>query len=754
MTVEGDDGPDGERGGLCAEYREIDSPVIQLFFDYGETRVRSSDLCDRVLCGGAAGISWIARDRSAEARAQYVLESFGAVELACLSDYAAAPDSPVDYVIRPGADVHALCAFSAYAVPQLRAMGWRVDVSDDYPYRVVPGDVPWYAEVSSEHQADWFGLELGVDMDGQRINLMLALLELIEHSPSLQELDRLTRRFSKCVALPAGQGRYVPLRSERLQALVRVLLELYQGERCAGVMRFHEALAPALAHLDETLDGELEWSGERAVCERGKALAARPERAKTAPPDGLQATLRPYQESGLAWLQRLREHGIGGVLADDMGLGKTLQTIAHLLVEKESGRMDRPSLVVAPTSLIGNWLREIRRFAPSLRVVVMHGTRRHGRWAELDRCDVVITTYGLLDRDRQRWAECDVHLLVLDEAQAIKNPRSRAHRAVRAIAARHRLCLTGTPVENSLCELWSLFDVLAPGLLGSVEEFRTLFAHPIEKQGSQARLQALTERVSPYILRRMKEEVAPELPPKTEIVGPVSLGGAQRDLYESIRVAAHADVRSAIRSKGMARSTIAILDALMKLRQVCCDPRLVAVPSARQVASSAKYEYFFELLEAQLGERRRVLVFSQFTSMLALLADGLRQRGVAHAALTGATPNRQRVVDQFEDGRADVFLISLKAGGTGLNLTSADTVIHYDPWWNPAAQAQATDRAYRIGQTRPVFVHNLIVAGSVEEHMLGLQRRKQHLADTILGRGGGAPLDEQDVDSLFAPLDG
>ncbi len=341
----------------------------------------------------------------------------------------------------------------------------------------------------------------------------------------------------------------------------------------------------------------------------------------------------------------------------------------------------------------------------------------------------------------------------MDEAQAIKNPRSQINKAVSALSARHRLCLSGTPVENNLEELWSLFEFLMPGFLGSAERFRTAFRTPIERDGNAQKLASLRAAVAPFILRRMKETVARDLPPKTELVRPVELAGDQRELYESIRAAAHSEVRTAIKKKGIPGSAIAILDALMKLRQVCCDPRLVTVPSARNVRSSAKYTLFFELLSTQLEQGRRVLVFSQFTRMLALLAQGLEDRKISHVALTGSTVDRQKVVDDFEAGKADVFLISLKAGGTGLNLTSADTVIHYDPWWNAAAQAQATDRAYRIGQTRPVFVYNLIVAGSVEERMLRLQQKKQQLAATLLGTGGvPSRLTEGDLEDLFAPL--
>jgi SNF2 family DNA or RNA helicase len=439
------------------------------------------------------------------------------------------------------------------------------------------------------------------------------------------------------------------------------------------------------------------------------------------------------------------------VLADDMGLGKTLQTITHVLREKQSGRAEHPTLIVMPTSLVGNWRREFKKFAPALEVVAFHGPKRVS--SGLATADVVLTSYPLLVRDLELLKNQPYHLVILDEAQAVKNPRSLAARAVRELNARHRLCLSGTPIENNLEELWSLFDFLMPGFLGDADSFRTQFRVPIERMGNQLRLEALRSAVAPFVLRRMKESVARDLPPKTEIVRPVDLGGEQRELYESIRVAAHGDVRRAIKEKGVQGATIAILDALMKLRQVCCDPRLVTVPSARRVKESAKFDLFFELLATQLGQGRRVLVFSQFTRMLDLLAAGLDERKLPFVELTGATQDRQRAVDRFEGREVDVFLISLKAGGTGLNLTSADTVVHYDPWWNAASQAQATDRAYRIGQTRPVFVYNLIATGSVEERMLQLQQKKSELARSLLGGSAiKTPLSELEVDDLFAPL--
>jgi SNF2 family DNA or RNA helicase len=387
---------------------------------------------------------------------------------------------------------------------------------------------------------------------------------------------------------------------------------------------------------------------------------------------------------------------------------------------------------------------------------VWHGVKRKERRAEAERADVILTTYPLLIRDLDWFKQKTYHLVILDEAQAIKNRKSLVNRAANQLDSRLRLCLTGTPLENNLDELWALFDFLMPGFLGEANKFRARFRDPIERDGSELVLNALRARLGPFILRRMKEHVARDLPPKTELVRPVELRGDQRELYETIRVAAHGDVRRAIRKKGISASTITILDGLMKLRQACCDPRLLGVPSARRVQSSAKYELFFQLLCQQLAEGRSVLVFSQFTRMLALLARGLKERAIHYTTLTGATVARQRVVDAFQRGDVNVFLISLKAGGTGLNLTRADTVIHYDPWWNAAAQAQATDRAYRIGQTRPVFVYRLIVTGSVEERMLKLQQRKQNLADAVVGGGAteSSTLSYKEVEDLFAPLNG
>jgi SNF2 family DNA or RNA helicase len=741
---------------LSPEYEEKDVPVIELAFDYGGTVLGASDERRQFFVSHEGALAAVERDCDAEDRARRILESLGAVELSCLETYTPPPDSKADYLVRLDGDVHAWCSFTEYAVPQLRQLGFRVDIDASYPYRVISGDLPWYSFVHDDDRPDWFGLELGVEIEGRRVNLLPALLDLLDGSEGAGSLNALRRLPARLRAVRVDEHRCLTLAPERLTKLLEVLIELYRGERSSlERVKFQTLQAASLVKLEEAIEqsGRLRRFGSATVRERGKALTelTREEPAET--PQGITATLRPYQAEGLAWLQRLRVLGVGGVLADDMGLGKTLQTIALLAAEKHAGRMHGPTLLLMPTSLIGNWRKELAKFAPSLEVVALHGPNRRALFASAFRADIVLTTYPLLLRDLEHFQSQSFYYLVLDEAQVIKNRRSMVTRAVGSLTAEHRLCLTGTPIENSLDELWSIFDFVMPGLLGNAADFHARYRDVVASDGGVDELKALRSRVAPFVLRRMKEQVAKELPPKTELVRPVELLGDQRELYESIRIAAHSQVRRAIQKLGIARSTIPILDALMKLRQVCCDPRLVPVDAARKVRTSAKYERFFELLEQQLEKGRRVLVFSQFTRMLALLSTGMHDRGIRHVALTGATVHRQRPIDDFSEGKADVFLISLKAGGTGLNLTTADTVIHYDPWWNPAAQSQATDRAYRIGQTRPVFVYNLIVAGSVEERMLALQGRKRNLADAIIGPAGSGPsLSPDDLDRLFLPL--
>jgi superfamily II DNA or RNA helicase len=741
---------------LRPDYHEIDAPVIELSFEYPGFTVSSSSPMQRLFAGERGHTSAFARDKQAETRARHTLEGFGAIDIELLEDYGNAPDSRAHYLVQTDETRDARCAFTAYAIPQLRALGFKVSIDKDYPYQVLAEEPSWYAVVDEADKPDWFSLELGIEVDGHRVNLLPVLIGMLEDGVDLRDRHRfLSKRF---VQIP-GTSTNLPVPPERLRTLMQVMAELYPGtSQCKETLEFSGVRAAALGHLEEAFDGDasrFQLEGPEELRARARAVIAAPQPSAAIAPRLLRAELREYQKAGVAFLQNLREHEAGAVLADDMGLGKTLQAIAHLCLEIDSGRATQPSLIIAPTSLVGNWQRELAKFAPSLSVCVLHGKERATRRDAAREADVCITTYPVLLRDAEYFHAQGYHYVILDEAQTIKNHRSRAHEAVCKLSSQHRVCLSGTPIENGLEELWSLFDFLMPGLLGSEMAFRSFYRVPIEQHKDEQRLAALRAQVSPYILRRLKRDVAKELPDKTEIVRAVELRGKQRELYESIRVAAHQDVRSTIRKLGVAGSTLKILEALMKLRQLCCDPRLVKSEAARFVRESAKYELFFELVESLLQAGHRILVFSQFTSMLSLLAQGLAQRSIRYLTLTGATQNRQKPVDAFEQGAADVFLISLKAGGTGLNLVSADTVIHYDPWWNPAAQDQATDRAYRIGQKRKVFVYNLVIAGSVEERMLALQQRKRELANSVLASPSastGTVLRESDVEQLFAPL--
>jgi SNF2 family DNA or RNA helicase len=450
-------------------------------------------------------------------------------------------------------------------------------------------------------------------------------------------------------------------------------------------------------------------------------------------PEEIKATLRDYQKSGFQWMQFLASHGLHGILADDMGLGKTLQTLAHLMAEKTSGRSGgRPSLVIAPTSVVPNWRAEAVKFAPGLRVLVLNGADRKKYYRSIPHADLVITSFALLQRDIAKLLAYEYHILVLDEAQYIKNPRAKVAQAACQVIARHRLCLSGTPIENHLGELWSLMHFLIPGFLGTEDAFNRNFRKPIEDEGDAEKNAILKKRIAPLVLRRTKDQVAKELPPKTEMVHLIELSSDQKDLYETVRATMDKRVRAAIAARGIEQSQIVFLDALLKLRQICCDPRLLPEDFAAGIHSSAKLDYLKEMLVTLVEEGRNTLIFSQFTTMLGLIEEYLIKTKVPYLKLTGGSKDRGKLVEQFQSGKFPVFLISLKAGGTGLNLTAADTVIHYDPWWNPAAEAQATDRAYRIGQDKPVFVHKLLCQETVEERIHRLQLDKAKLAEGLL----------------------
>jgi len=667
--------------------------------------------------------------------------------------------------------------FMNEAVPRLREIGWRIETRESWPYRVHDGPVTILAGLGDGGMdqettgIDWFSFSLQMEAGGQTVDLLPIILSIVEALPGDLEarlisgpgfpeaetednpgadLDGLLEDVMVYPVLPDGS--HVVLDGAKLAPIVRALLSVYGLDGA-----FHPAEAGRVAELADALEGSgIVFRGGEALRELGEKLRLLATAPDSQPPVALEGTLRPYQRTGYGWLRALCDTGFGGVLADDMGLGKTIQTLAMLAARHVEDKSERPSLLVVPTSLVGNWMREAERFAPGLKVLVLHGADRKDRFDEIPDNDLVITTYPLLHRDHKILFAHDYEFAILDEAQAVKNPTSANAKRIRSIEARQRLALTGTPVENNLEELWSLFDWLIPGLLGNRATFMKRFRRPIEKHNDRAARALLVSRVKPFLLRRTKEDVAPDLPKKSEITEWVALSGDQAGLYETLRAAMDKRVQRAIRAKGLSGSRITILDALLKLRQACCDPALVKLDAARKVAESAKRARLLEMLGELLAEGRRILVFSQFVEMLKLIEADVAARGWDYLMLTGRTKKRAELIDAFQTGDAPIFLISLKAGGVGLNLTAADTVILYDPWWNPAVERQAMDRTHRIGQDKAVFVYRLVAEGTVEAAIQDLQAKKQALADNLFAESGAGPLalTEADLSALFAPVSG
>jgi SNF2 family DNA or RNA helicase len=504
--------------------------------------------------------------------------------------------------------------------------------------------------------------------------------------------------------------------------------------------------------LEATLRQHQDWKIQAPTAWRDRAAKQSGEARLACPPLGhLENVLRPYQKQGVAWLHFLRANSFGGILADEMGLGKTLQTLAFLqtcgrrLQEAPSlkSEMDqrlvtsaatKPHLIVCPTSLVFNWVAEAKKFTPELNVIALHGPERHARFKDIAASDLVITSYALIRRDAEKYRELEFDTVVLDEAQHIKNRQTQNAQAVKAVKADHRLVLTGTPLENSVLDLWSIFDFLMPGYLGSAKDFRERYELPIAKAKDQQAQARLARRLRPFLLRRLKQEVAADLPARLEQIAYCELTPDQRGVYQQILESTRKEVLEAVGAQGLARSRMVVLTALLRLRQVCCDLRLLNLENIKPANASGKLELFGELLEEVLDGGHRLLVFSQFTGMLTLLKERLKQAEIEFCYLDGSTTNRAAVVERFQnDSNVPVFLISLKAGGVGLNLTGADTVIHFDPWWNPAVEDQATDRAHRIGQTKVVTSYKLIARDTVEEKILTLQNRKREVIQATIG---------------------
>ena len=650
-------------------------------------------------------------------------------------------------------------------VQSLQELGWHISFADDFYYKALATDSVFDAEVMETDDHDFFSLGLNLTIDGRKMPAFPILLSAIEQLPKSALTDsnkELLIAGDSPIYVDLGKGEFIALRYQSVRPILKQFIELFMPNALNEDVTLKLSRFQGHQTLSMLDDQGMIAKGTDKLRVLADKLKDFQEVTTVPVPEGLNATLRTYQHQGLNWLQFLREYQLSGILADDMGLGKTIQTLAHLLIEKQQGRLTKPVLIVAPTSVIFNWANEIDKFTPQLSYQVLHGSKRKEQFDCLERpelldskVDIIITSYALITKDLAHYCDQSFYYLILDEAHYIKNTKTKLYQAFLTLKAQHKLCLTGTPMENHLGEFWAQFNFLLPGFLGGQRQFTKLFRTPIEKHGELERKQLLNQRIKPFILRRTKDKIATELPPKTEIIQKLRIEGKQAELYESVRLAMDTRLKDIIADKGLKRSQIEVLDALLKLRQVCNHPQLLSLEGAKKVEQSAKLDYLMETLPEQIAEGRKILIFSQFTTMLALIELELLEAGIGYVKLTGSTTKRQEVVDKFQRGEVPVFLISLRAGGVGLNLTAADTVIHFDPWWNPAVENQATDRAYRIGQDKPVFVYKYIIENSIEEKIQKIQQNKAELANALLSEevsDNKLSLTDDILGSLLSPL--
>ena len=611
--------------------------------------------------------------------------------------------------------------FVGRGLPRLKRLGWKVE----FEGRIAAflDTVEWTTPVVHIEEPDaggWF--DVGFQYEDGR-------------GQSLSEAE-IQQALLKGEAFIEKSGRTYLLDEEAISTARQVFADCASGDGArAGTFRLDGIYSAYVKASLDALDGvDIEatpsWQQRARTQNRIQPLTAEPL------PDALDSVLRPYQQEGVYWLRFLERNAFGGILADEMGLGKTLQTLAWLRLGRERAEArGKPSLIVCPTSLVENWAEEAARFVPRLRVLTFSGAGRHEKREDISSADLVITSYALIRRDIEQLRAQDFSAVVLDEAQHIKNRSTQNAVAVKRLKAAHRFVLTGTPIENSVSDLWSIMDFLMPGYLGPHAQFRENCERPIAAGGpdadaAQARLR---HKLHPFLLRRLKTAVAKDLPPRIERLATCTLTGDQQLVYRQLLESSQRRLFDLVAAQGFERSRMEILKTLLRLRQVCCHLELLKLPGLKSEYPSAKMDLFFELLDEAMDAGHRVLVFSQFTSMLAILRRELERRDLRYCYLDGATKERLKVVHEFNTQREiPLFLISLKAGGSGLNLTGADLVIHFDPWWNPAVEDQATDRAHRIGQKNTVYSIKLITRATVEEKVLALQKKKRAVIHAAL----------------------
>ena len=635
----------------------------------------------------------------------------------------------------------AVLNFLGRDLPALRRMGWRVDLEgrivgalDEYRFATP------VVSVQEGGAGGWFDIRFEYE-DGTG-----GALSAADVQRALQREENFLERDGRTILIDGGA----------IRAMQEVFRDCGSAEGAApGSFRLAGLYSAYVKSSLDALDGvdvEASPTWQLQAGQRNRSMKVEPVDL----PPGVAATLRPYQHEGVNWLRFLERNGFCGILADEMGLGKTLQTLVWLrMARHQEDARGLPALIVCPTSLVENWAEETARFVPGLDALVVAGGDRRQKWRRIDEAGLVITSYALMRRDIDEYLRHRFAVIVLDEAQHIKNRSTQNAIAAKKLRGVHRLVLTGTPVENSVADLWSIMDFLMPGYLGGHAAFRERYEIPVgrgDRDGEDAQAR-LRRKLHPFLLRRLKRDVAKDLPPKIQRVAKFTMSPDQQAVYQGLREASQRRLLSLVSAQGFQKSRMEVLKTLLQLRQACCHLGLLKLPGLAYTEPSAKMDLFFELLDEALDGGHRVLVFSQFVRMLTLLREELDRRGLAYCYLDGSTRNRMEQVRQFNtDRRIPLFLISLKAGGTGLNLTGADMVVHFDPWWNPAVEDQATDRAYRIGQQRTVYSIKLIARDSVEEKVLALQERKKAVIQATLASDEQVleKLDWEDVQELLS----
>ncbi len=718
-----------------------DSLGVELKFGYGEIEVsgmRSEDVS--LAANGQPHSLWrVERDHATEAAAHETLLTAGLVREAGEEFYTPRQE-PLDWIFDE--------------LPKLAQAGFEIFGEENLRQHRVNRAAP-NVKLAVSSEIDWFDLNVEIDFDG----IML----------SLAELRQGVRQQSRYLKLADGSLARMPEEWEKRFRHFFNFAQVKEGK--TQIASAHAMLIDAL--FDQVQDKRYDDEFKQRLRKLGNFKGIQ----EIAPPENFRGTLRPYQHAGLNWLNFLREYGLNGCLADDMGLGKTVQALALLLQEKNSNGYSangaakkngvhkksesangthnghagaRTSLIVAPLSVLFNWEKECAAFAPDLKICTHHGLERERGTERFHEYDIVLTSYATMRNDIEFLKDFPFHYLILDESQNIKNPVSQTAKAATVLQSNHRLVLTGTPVENNTLELWSQFSFLNPGMLGSLNYFRGAFGTPIERYGDEESATLLKKMISPFLLRRTKEQVATELPPKSEQVYYCAMDPGQQKFYEQVRDHYRAELMNLIDQSGLQDARFKVLQGLTKLRQIACHPALLEEGRRKE---SGKFDAFMESLREIVAGGHKVLVFSQFVRMLKLIEKQLVAEGHQYEMLTGQTRDRQACVERFQnDPSVKVFLISLKAGGFGLNLTAADYVFLYDPWWNPAAERQAIDRAHRIGQNKNVFVYKMITQGSVEEKILELQKRKESLVTQLISTEAGLfkHLTVEDIRGLFS----